>query len=187
VGRLAESVEEGRQAIALDPVAPVLRTFTARTYSYLQQPDRAIEFGQQALAIDPNFPPAHDVLGWAYLEKAMYTEGLAEIHKFVHLQGDRDEGAIKLALAYAAARQRALALRYLETVKALAKRQYVSPADIAAIYAALGEKEQALTWLEKAYAEHDGNLADIKVFPFYANLRSEPRFAAIVRGMGLSP
>jgi eukaryotic-like serine/threonine-protein kinase len=186
-GRLAEAAEEGKLAIALDPLSPILRMFTARLYAYLGQPDRAIQLCQEILAVDPNFPIAHLELGYAYQAKGMHRESIAEAHKYVHLQGDRDDGAVTLAIAYAVAGKRPEALRYLKAVKELAKRQYVSPIDLATIYACLGEKEEALAWLERGYAAHDSNMTEIKVDPYYASLRSEPRFGVILRGMGLSP
>jgi len=155
--------------------------------SCLGQPDRAIQFAQEALALDAHFPRAHLELGIAYQLKGMHTESIAEAQLYVHMEGDRDDGAITLANAYAVAGKRPEALRYLETVKELAKRQYVSPTDLATIYIRLGEKEEALSWLEKGYAEHDSNMTGIKVDPDFASLRSEPRFVAILRGMGLLP
>jgi hypothetical protein len=113
----------------------------------------------------------------------MSTERIAEAHKFVHLLGDRDDGAITLAVAYAAAGKRPEALQYLKAVQELAKRDYVSPVDLAAIHARLGNKEEALALLERGFAEHASYLSEIKVDPDYASLHSEPRFAALLRRM----
>jgi hypothetical protein len=73
----------------------------------------------------------------------------------------------------------------LDEVLALAERQFVSPYGIASYYAVSGETEQALAWLEKAYAERDGTLAWLKVHPRLDGLRSEPRFRDLLARMRL--
>jgi len=68
----------------------------------------------------------------------------------------------------------------------MAKQRYISPGSIALIYAALGDKDQAFAWLEKADKGRDGILARLKVDPRFDSLRSDPRFADLVRRVGLS-
>jgi hypothetical protein len=66
-----------------------------------------------------------------------------------------------------------------------AKRIYIDPAQIAGNYALLGEKDRAFSWLEKAYGEKSGFLPYIKAFPFFDSLRSDPRYAGLLKRMGL--
>jgi hypothetical protein len=68
-----------------------------------------------------------------------------------------------------------------------AKHKYVSPYNIARIHTGLGEQDQAFAWLEKAYAERDSNLTNIKVQPDFDSLHSDPRFADLLRRIGLTP
>jgi hypothetical protein len=64
-------------------------------------------------------------------------------------------------------------------------QQYVSPYSIALLYVGLDQKDEALQWLEKAYAERSVRLINIAVHPRFASLRSDPRFAALVQRIGL--
>ena len=91
-----------------------------------------------------------------------------------------------LAHAYAMAKNPEARKILLELEEA-AEQRYVSPYDIATIYAALGEKDQAFAWLEKAYEERSGWLAYLQVNPILDNLRPDPRFASLVRRIGLTP
>ena len=76
-------------------------------------------------------------------------------------------------------------LKALAELKELSKRRYVAPYDLALIYTGLGEKAQALEWLEKAYEDHSQRLTWIKVWPQFDSLRREPRFQNLLRRMGL--
>jgi hypothetical protein len=75
----------------------------------------------------------------------------------------------------------------IEELKQLSKKQYVSPYDIATIYAGLGEKDRALEWLQKAYQDRDGWLTQLKVDPIFDALRSDQRFQDLMRQVGLPP
>ena len=86
---------------------------------------------------------------------------------------------------YAISDQRGEARKLLDELHEEAKHQYVSPCYIARIYEGLGEKDQAFAWLEKAYAERDGNIADLKVNSEFDRLHSDPRFADLLRRIGL--
>jgi hypothetical protein len=66
-----------------------------------------------------------------------------------------------------------------------AKRIYIDPARIAGTYAFLGEKDRAFALLEKAYVEKSGFLADIKTAPIFDSLRSDPRYADLLKRMDL--
>lgn len=84
-----------------------------------------------------------------------------------------------------AVRQESRGAKILEDLKELTKRRYIAPCVIAELYVALGEKDQAFAWLDKAYEEHDFILVLLKVEPTFDNLRSEPRFAVLLKRIGL--
>ena len=73
----------------------------------------------------------------------------------------------------------------IDELQAQAKRRYVSPYFIAVIYSGLGQKDEAFAWLDKAYAEHHPYLTLLKVEPVFDRLRSDPRFAELMRRVGL--
>jgi hypothetical protein len=77
--------------------------------------------------------------------------------------------------------------KILDQLKGLSGRRYVMPYHIATIYNALGDKDQAFGWLQKAYDERDDRLMLLKADPSWDGLRSDPRYAGLVRGIGLSP
>ena len=92
-----------------------------------------------------------------------------------------------LGRAYAVAGKRDEALKMLNELKERAKRSYVSPVGIAIIYVGLGEKEQAFSWLEKAYEDRSTWLIFLKVEPRFDPLRSDPRFQSLLRRMNFPP
>ena len=92
----------------------------------------------------------------------------------------------QLANAYAVTGNRAKALEILEQLKALSKERYVVPVDIAIIYTGLGDRDSAFQWLEKAYQEHAARITEVSE-PHFDSLRSDPRFADLMRRIGLPP
>ena len=134
--------------------------------------------------MDQNFFRARLWLGRAYEQKGMYEEAIAEFLKARQL----DDNPITLAWighAYAASGKRSDALKVLDQLKQLSKQVYVDSYYVAAIHAALGEKDQAFELLEKAYVERSSWLSRLKVDPIFDGLRSDPRFADVVRRVGL--
>lgn len=135
--------------------------------------------------MDPNFILAHHRLGLAYEQQEKYDEAIAEFKQVVTLTERKPLGLAALARAYALAGKRAEAQRTLNELQHMSNDRYVSPAAVAAIYAALGDKDQAFTWLERAQKEHDGILVRLRVDPRYDPLRSDPRFAQLLKRAGL--
>jgi len=173
-------VERARQ---LDPMSPVtnlhvgLVLFAGRYY------DQAIENFRKAIQLDPSFVPGHNWLGIAYEAKGMYEDAISE-YQTSRALGDAWWYLALLGVAQAASGNKSEALKLLGELNELSKRSYVSPYSIAAIYAALGEKDQAFEWLEKAYKERSGGFVFIKVYPWFDSLRSDPRFQDLMRRVG---
>ena len=139
--------------------------------------------------MDPNFAPAHVRLGGPYLAKGMYEEAITELKKAIALDDSPGRWARTASLghAYAVAGRKAEAQKILDDLKELAKQRYVSPYNFALIYMGLGDKDQAFVWLEKTIEERPDILYDIKVGPRFDSLRSDPRFADLLRHMKLAP
>ena len=93
----------------------------------------------------------------------------------------------RLEIAYAAAGRHADAQKALDQLMNLAKTRYVPAFDIAMGYACLGQKDKAFEWLEKSYDEHSLLLVFVKVIPEFDPLRSDPRYADLLRRMNLQP
>ncbi len=185
--RIEESIVEGRRALELDPLSMFRNADLGVSLYVVHQYDRAIEQSQKTLELDPNLDYAHWSLGLAYAQKAMYQESIAHLQKAVAFSGGSPRYVAGLGYAYAVAGRRREARKILDQLNNLSKQKYVSPYFIATVYAGLGEKEKALEGLEKAYQERDNWLAYVKLEPEFDPLRSDPRFADLMRRIGLPP
>jgi tetratricopeptide (TPR) repeat protein len=150
-----------------------------------RQYDRAIEKFRSVLAMEPNFSRAGMVTN-AYVEKGLFAEALADLERRRRFAGDGPWTWSTLAYVYGRSGQQVQARRALEKLKQLNRRQQIDPAAIAWGYIAVGDKEQALAWLEKAYAQHSIQLTTLKVEPGYDSLRSDPRFQNLLQRVGLA-
>ena len=136
--------------------------------------------------MDPTFVPAYLVLGEAYEQKSMPEKAIDELQKAVSLSGGSSLYVSSLAHAYAMAGRRSEAETLLRQLNERAKHTYVPAFHMAIIYAGLGQKDQALVWLEKGYQERSAWMVWLKVDPRLDVLRSDQRFQDLVRRIGLS-
>src|SRR5262249_10529711 len=124
--------------------------------------------------------------GRAYSVNGRYEDAMVEFQKAKRLE-DQPMILGGLGYAYAKSGQRAAAREALAELSALAQRRPVRWFDIAVIYSGLGDNDQALEWLEKAYADHHPSLVWLRTTPFVDGLRSDPRFGDLLRRIGLPP
>ena len=181
--RHEEALAEIRRAQELDPLRIGLRRREAWVLHLARRYDEAQELMQQTIKAEP-LPGGSHLLGFMYEGRGMYEQAIAEHQKVINMSGE-GTGAlcyVGWALAQAGRRKEAQAiLDKLNTTK-----EYVSPAELAALYALLGDKEGAITLLEKAYAAHDLQLQSLKIATQYDSLSSDPRFQDLVRRVGLT-
>jgi tetratricopeptide (TPR) repeat protein len=183
--RSDEALAEMRRAQELEPLTLEKITGMGDVFYYQRQYDRAIEQYRRALEMDPNSGFAHWALGNVYLQKGMYEEAIAEYKRSIPLSGDSPDEPGSLACAYALSGKRREAQAVIEELNERSKLSYISPVVIAFIHAALGEKDQAFAGLDKAYDGRDYILVFLKVDPMFDRLRSDPRFADLMRRVGL--
>ena len=124
---------------------------------------------------------AHIHLGQIYVRKGMYPEAVEEIQKAITLSERSPELIALLGGAYAAAGNRKEAEKVIGELAELSKHRYVPTYPIAEIYAEMGRKDEAFEWLDKAYQERAIYFVDLKVDPVLDPLRSDPRFADLLR------
>jgi serine/threonine protein kinase/Tfp pilus assembly protein PilF len=185
LGRFEEGIAEEKRAVELDPLSLLHNRVLGQAFFEARQYDNAIEQYRKTLELDPNFTGGHQLLGEAYLQKSMYKEGIAEIEKELVISPNSPAALAQLGYGYALEGKRAEAQKVLDQLNERSKQRYVSPANRAFIYAGLGDKDRAFEWLEKGYAER--SVGAIKVNPAYDPLRSDPRFADLLRRMNLQP
>lgn len=187
VGRQQEALAAIRRALELEPASPIINAAAARQLIFARQYDLAIEQLQKALELEPNFMVAHVRLGLVYEQKGMYEDAVAELDKARTLSKDNPLVIAALGHAYALSGSRKRAQELLAELKQLSKKRYVSAYDMAVIYSGLREPDQAFAWLEKAYQDREGSLVYLKVEPWLDPIRSDRRFAELVRSVGLPP
>jgi DNA-binding winged helix-turn-helix (wHTH) protein/TolB-like protein/Tfp pilus assembly protein PilF len=186
LGRPEEGLEEARRALELSPSDTVMNEHLAWTYLMARDYDHAIQSARKALELDPNFMLAHRVLGQAYMYRGQYEDASAEFQKGVELSRNDPVAQAFLARAYAVSGRKQDALKILEDLQKLSAKQYVPPVDIAAAYAALDAKDLAFQWLNRGYENRSSFLAYLKVDRAYDSLRSDPRFAELLKRMNLA-
>ena len=186
-GRFDEAAVEIKRAREIEPLERL--TFRVEAHSfYLQgQVDKAIEIYKTVLEMDPSFIPAQREIGLAYEQKGMYEEAIKELQLALTLKGNYGITTMQADIGhvYAVWGKRSKARQVLDKLKGQSPRVYVSPYDIAVIYAGLGEKDQALQWLYKAYEDRSFWLPRIKVDPRLEICRLDPRFPALLRAIGV--
>jgi TolB-like protein/DNA-binding winged helix-turn-helix (wHTH) protein/Flp pilus assembly protein TadD len=187
MGRQQEALDAIRRALELEPASPIINAAAARQLIFARQYDLAIEQLQKALELEPNFMVAHVRLGLVYERKGIYENAVAELGKARTLSQDNPFVIAALGHAYSLSGNRKRAQELLAELKQLSKKRYVSGYDMAVIYCGLREPEQAFAWLEKAYQDREGSLVYLKVEPWLDPIRADPRFAQLVRRVGLPP
>ena len=182
MGRNNEAIAETKQGQELgDPFSFGVLFALAGARQY----EQVIEEGQKNVKLEPNSPYTHFWMGVAYNEKGMHEEAIAALEKAVDLSRGNTIMEAQLGHAYAVAGRKHEAESVLSELKELANQRYVSPYDIALIYVGLGDRDQAFSWLEKAYAEHARRLWALKVNPAWDRLRPDPRFTNLLHRIGL--
>jgi TolB-like protein/Tfp pilus assembly protein PilF len=180
LGRFDEAIAQVKRGIALDPLSLVINTDLGGTYYRARRYDEAIDQLRKTLEMDPNFYYAHWNLGSALMAKGAIQPAIEEYQKARALTDDPSALAL-LGRAYAVSGNRPEALKIRDQLEALAKQRYVSSYSLALVYLGLGDKEEALRLLEKAYQDHSGEAVRyIKVDPSLDPLRGDPRFEALV-------
>jgi TolB-like protein/Tfp pilus assembly protein PilF len=185
LGRKEESLAESRRALELEPLNLVVNTHLGWHYYYARQYDEAIEQHRRTLELDPASPQAQRYAAWALLQKGRHEEAIAFLRAASSAFGRNPEVEAELGHALAVAGRRAEARAVLKHLSEPSSDRYVSPYSVALVHAGLGDRDQALAWLEKAYDERSDYMVYLNREPMLDGLRSDPRFAALVRRVGL--
>ncbi len=185
VGRLDEGLAENETAQQLDPVSPYMLEGRGRSLYRMRRYDDAIQQDKKALALDAAFGYAHLGLGSTYIQKKMYPEAIAELQLARQQMGNNPSPLAELARVYAVSGREMEARKILRGFLDQAATSSFPSKPIADVYLALGDKDQALEWLEKGVQARDVYLY-LNSDPIYDVLRSDPRFVLLLQKARLS-
>lgn len=187
MGRHEEALAEIRRAKEINPVSLIINAVEAWILYHARQYDAAIAQGQKVVEMDPNFAEVYEYLKRSYDQKGMFKEAISARQMRRRLGGFDAEMTPALREAATATSARVYWQKRLEQEMEESKRELNTAFDMAEIYAQLGEKDRALTWLVKAYEERYFMMMYLKVAPNLDPLRSDPRFADLLRRVGHTP
>ena len=183
LGRNNEAIAELRKAQNLDPLSLIIKADLAELLLIAHFTEESIRQSRKTIEMDVNFPLAHNQLALAYLQSQRYGEAISELQKAVQLSAGSPTCTANLARAYAVSGRRAEAVQLLGDLKK-PRGSYSNAAEIAVVYAALGDKDQAMAWLDKGYEERFN--PGVLLRPGFDPLRSDARFQDLERRVGLS-
>lgn len=178
-----EAIAEYKLALELDPISCVYIGFFGLILYRARRFDEAIAQCHKALEINPNYANALWFLALSLEQKGRLAESIEKFDKAFSLGAGPPCRAL-LGRAYALAGERAKAESILEELKTLSHQQYISPFDIAVVYAGLGDLTSTFQLLEQAYQQRVFRIIEL-TFPMFDNLRPDPRWQDLVRRIGL--
>jgi len=185
MGRIEESISEFKKALNLDPVTPGTIVALGKAYMEARQFNLAIAELNKALEISQGVFLAMVFLGEAYIFKGLYDKAIAILEKGKTLYPKNNSLKGSLVIAYAKSGKKKQALKILDELIKRKNNEHIEPFKIALIYTALGDKDQAFEWLEKGYEEHEPSMITLKASIMWDDLRSDPRFIALLKKMGI--
>src|SRR5262249_190471 len=186
MARTEDSLAASKLALKLDPLNATFMVHLGWHFYYGRQYEDALDQLRMAIDMAPKHPMAHMHRALALVqENARYEEAIDEAQQAAELAREWSITAATLGYAYAVSGKRDAALKVLDELTALSALKDVSYYK-ASIYAGLGQKEQALEWLEKAYDERSGLLVYLKVDPIFKSLHPERRYTELLRKMRLA-
>jgi len=182
LGRFDEAIAEGKRAIELDPLSPIINADLGYTMINARRYDEAIAQLRQTLEIDPTFYYAHYTLGMALQVKGDLPAAIAEYTKAQQLTDNNLRARVLLTAAKAQSGDKEAAVQMLAELEELSRNRNVRAFWRALLHLSLGNREEAVRWLEQGVVGHeDMDVNFIKVDPLLDPLRGDPRFEALVQ------
>ena len=185
LGRNDEAAAMIKRAQELDPVSSVIAVNVSRVYQVQNNQAASIEYSLKLIEIDPNFGPAHEYLGLSYLKQGRNPEAITELEKAVELSNRSGISLGDLGYVYAVAGKRAEAAAVIKELEDKYAKKEANGMYIAAVYAGLGDKDKAFSWLEKDFLARAGNLPQIRWQLQFDALRDDQRYKDLLKRMGL--
>lgn len=183
-GRTAEALRASERALEVDPLSRIVNADRGWLLFFARRYDEAATQLLQTLHLDPHFHVAHDNLAWVYFVKGDMDGWFHHTLKALELSGESPEDLALLRARYEREGWRAWRRRSVEDMVRDAAKHYVSPYDIALEYAAIGEAEEAMRWLERSCGRREVDMIALRVDPRLDAVRHLPAFAALVDRIG---
>jgi tetratricopeptide (TPR) repeat protein len=186
LARYEEAIAAAKRGVQLDPISPEASLFLGAVLVHSRKYDEAVEQLRSGLELDPNYWYTHYFLGWVYAQKGRLPEAIAECQRALELEKDNAENWANLAYVQAISGKKDEAQKIIGKLNELSATNYVAPYVVAVAHAGVGDKEQAFARLERAYNERSSMLTlYLTNDPRFDTLRSDPRFADLLRRIGL--
>jgi DNA-binding winged helix-turn-helix (wHTH) protein/TolB-like protein/Tfp pilus assembly protein PilF len=185
-GRFDEVKAERKRALELDPLSPAQNVVAGASFYFAGQYDEAIAQLEKTINLEPRIYSAYVWLGQAYEQKAMYGQAIATYQKGLGQGGRQSQLLAALARAYALAGERNKSVKTLAELRDVSRQGYLNSYTFAVVYIGLGDKDQTLSWLEKAFQDRSSVLLWLGVEPMFASLRDDPRFQDLLRRVGIA-
>lgn len=185
LGRHAEAIAEQARARELEPLSLIINALEGQCFYYAGRDEEALSCLLRTLEIEPHFWIAHLTLGKVHLRQGKYDEAMVDFTRARQFSEDNSETVSMVGYTMARAGEVSGARAVLEELKTAAVHKYVPPHNMAMIYNGLGESDQAFAWLEKAHEDRDVRLSFLRVDPKWDSQRADPRFASILKRVGL--
>lgn len=187
VGRLDDAIAERKKALELDPISPLLNSALGEAYYHARRFDVTIEQNKKALELDPGYAIALVNIGRAYEQMGMHPQARAAFQRILTVAPEDPAILSLMGHEYAVSGDKANADKVLATLTKLSSRKYVPAIYFAVIYAGLNQKDDAFRWLDRAYDERCEYLVYLGTEPLADPLRGDPRFAKLLKRIGLDP
>jgi serine/threonine-protein kinase len=186
LGRLEEAVDEIEVAFELDPLSSIIREGRGYLHMLKGEYEKAISCYREVLEFDPTFHRAHAAIGRALSLLGRQDEAVALFEKARILMGDVPKVLAAAGQVKALAGDIEGARRILGELEARSREVYIPSVCLALVHLGLGEKDKTFEWLEKACDQRELPLAALKAHPIYDELRTEPRFQALLNRLNLT-
>jgi serine/threonine protein kinase/tetratricopeptide (TPR) repeat protein len=185
--RHADALAEIRRAAELDPLNVRIGALQGAFLVNAGRPDEALATLGKTLELEPNYWFARQYRASAYIDKGMFAEAIDESRRAQQFSGASTRPIAFLGYALARSGKRAEARAELEKLLRLSEHRYVSPYNVAMIYAGLDRRDEALAWLERGYREREPRMVFLKSEPKWNSLRGDPRFRDLLERIGFMP
>jgi serine/threonine-protein kinase len=184
-GQFAQATAKMRRALELDPLAPIFTHNLAWIQMWDRDWNEALATAQSGLDFAPDFFQLHQSIGLSQLSLNHPEEAVDALRKALQMSNSASFAHAYLAYGLGRTGHKTECQAMIDEWLGQARQRYIPPTDIAIMYLGADNHEEAIAWLEKGYEQRDVWMAFLAVLPFWDPIRDDPRFADLVRRVGL--